>query len=150
MIKYSCEIVINLPRAHVADLFDNPENLLKWQDGLQKMEHLSGTAGEKGAKTRLMYDQGGHTVEMTETILEWNMPEGFSSLYETAGAKNWLHNQFHEANLGQTRWVADNPFEFSGEMAAMNEADEAMVESFRQETLKNMTLFKQFAENTAV
>ena len=150
MIKYTCEITIDLPRAQVAALFDDPQNLFKWQNGLQKMEHISGTAGEKDAQTRLVYDQNGHAVEMTETILERHLPHKFSSLYETAGAKNWMHNEFHEVSPSQTRWVADNTFEFSGEMAAMNDADEDTVAAFRQETLGNMALFKQFAENTAV
>jgi hypothetical protein len=33
-MNYTCEVVIDLPRDRVIELFDNPQNLTKWQPGL--------------------------------------------------------------------------------------------------------------------
>lgn len=44
-MKYELEITINLPRERVIELFDNPDNLKKWQEGLQSFSHRSGTPG---------------------------------------------------------------------------------------------------------
>ena len=41
-MKYTCKLVINLPRERVVELFDDPDNLPRWMEGLQSFEHLSG------------------------------------------------------------------------------------------------------------
>lgn len=60
-MKYESELVIDLPRERVIELFDNPDNLPKWQEGLQSFEHISGEVGQPGAKfpdskTRILPD----------------------------------------------------------------------------------------------
>ena len=50
-MKYSNELVINLPLEKVITLFDSEENLFKWQPELLSLEHLSGEKGKKGPKT---------------------------------------------------------------------------------------------------
>ena len=67
-MKYHVEIEINRPINQVISLFDSFENLKKWQPGLQSFEHMEGTPGKIGAKTRLIYDERGKAVEMIETI----------------------------------------------------------------------------------
>jgi len=44
-MKYTLEIIINLPRKSVLELFENTENLYKWQTGLINFDHIIGTAG---------------------------------------------------------------------------------------------------------
>ena len=44
-MKYTREIVIELPRDRVIELFDDADNLSKWQEGLQSFEHVSGEPG---------------------------------------------------------------------------------------------------------
>ncbi|MEM7797967.1 MAG: SRPBCC family protein [Chloroflexota bacterium] len=39
-MKYSTEVVIDLPRERVIELFDNTENMYKWQNGLKSHEFL--------------------------------------------------------------------------------------------------------------
>jgi len=52
-VKYTCEIIINKPVTEVVRLFDNPENLKKWMEGLESFTHISGIPGEEGAKSKL-------------------------------------------------------------------------------------------------
>ena len=76
-MKYIREVVIDLPRDRVIELFDNADNLTKWQEGLQAFEHVSGEPGASGAKSRLVYDHRGRSFELIETITERNLPDDF-------------------------------------------------------------------------
>ena len=44
-MRYETEVIINLPRDRVIELFDSFENLKEWQEGLISHDHVSGTAG---------------------------------------------------------------------------------------------------------
>ena len=68
-MKYTCEILINLPRARVLELFDSSENLKKWQPGLLSLTHLDGKPGEEGARSELVYEGRKGDLVMIETIL---------------------------------------------------------------------------------
>ena len=93
-MKYTCEILLDLPRQRVIELFDNPDNLAKWQAGLKSFEHFEGQEGEPGAKSRLFYDEGGREIEMVETIIARNLPDEFSATYEAKGVFNKISNSF--------------------------------------------------------
>lgn len=45
-MKYKLDIIINKPVDEVIKLFDNPDNLKKWQPELVSFEHLSGEEGQ--------------------------------------------------------------------------------------------------------
>ena len=142
-MKYTSEIVVNLPRDRVIELFDDPDNLKEWQPGLQSFEHVSGEQGQPGAKSRLVFNEGGRRIEMIETISRRDLPEEFSGTYETKGAKNWITNRFFEDGPDRTRWVAANEFQFSGFMRVMAVF---MRGAFPRQSLEFMELFKKFAE----
>ena len=101
MKPYTLQVDINLPRDRVIELFDDPDNLAKWQTGLQSFEHLSGEPGQPGAKSRMIYQNGKHRIELIETVTERNLPDEFNGTYEWSGGSNTLRNRFIE--LGQTR-----------------------------------------------
>jgi uncharacterized protein YndB with AHSA1/START domain len=142
-MKYNSEVVIDLPRQRVVELFDNPDNLAKWQPGLQSFEPLGGEAGQPGAKSRLVYDMNGRRVEMTETIVRRDLPDEFSATYEAKGVMNWIESRFYEAGPEGTRWVMGNEFKFSGLMMFMGIF---MRGAIRKQTLEDMNRFKAFAE----
>ena len=95
-MKYSVEIEINLPYKRVLELFDSTKNLFKWQPGLISFDHISGTAGEVGAKSKLLYKMGSREIEMIETITVKNLPDEFSRTYEANGVWNEVKNYFQE------------------------------------------------------
>ena len=80
-MKYELQITIELPRKRVIELFDNTDNLKKWQDGLQSFTPISGEVGKEGAKSKLEYKMGKREVEMIETITKRNLPEEFHGTY---------------------------------------------------------------------
>ncbi len=143
-MKYEVELIIDLPRERVIELFDNPDNLAKWQPGLQSFEHISGEAGQPGAKSRLIYDENGHRVEMIETVTKNSLPDEFAATFEAKNVKNWISNTFYEEGPEKTRWVSENEYKFSGLMWFTGIF---MRGAFPNQSLEFMELFKEFAEN---
>lgn len=141
-LKYRTEIVIDLPRERVLELFDDPHNLVEWQPGLESFEHLSGEPGQPGARSRLVFDEDGRTIEMLETITVRNLPDEFSGIYEAKGVKNWITNMFIDEGE-RTRWVAENEFQFSGLMRILAVFIRG---SFPRQTEQYMGKFKQYAD----
>lgn len=142
-MKYSSEIVIDLPRERVIELFDNPDHLLKWQPGLQSFEHLSGTPGQPGARSRLVFDMNGRRIEMIETVTVRNLPDEFSGTYETGGVFNIVRNFFYGDGPERTRWVSENEFQFSGYMRLLAPL---LGGSLRKQSVSFQQDFKRFAE----
>ena len=95
-MKYSNQVIINLPIKQVIELFDSEENLFKWQPELLSFEHLSGEKGEVGAKSRMKYKMGKREIDMVETITIKNFPKEFSGTYEAKGVWNEMRNYFEE------------------------------------------------------
>ncbi len=101
-MKFSCSVTIEKPLDRVIELFDNPDNMSEWQDGYVGFEHISGTAGEPGAKSRLKYTN----MELIETIRVRNLPHEFSGLYEHESMTNTMSNRFSAVSDNTTRWDA--------------------------------------------
>ena len=104
-----------LQREKVIELFDNPDNMAKWQECFISFEPISGQPGSEGAKAKLKYKMGKREVEMIETITKRNFPEEFHGTYEAKNVYNVVNNYF--VDQGETtKWISDNEFRFSGFM----------------------------------
>ncbi len=145
-MKYTVGIEIDKPIDEVIALFDNTENMDKWMDGLQSFEHISGTPGEVGAKSKLHFKMGRRNIEMIETITAKNLPEEFSGTYEADGVFNVVRNKFQAAGPDKTKWVSENEFQFSSLM--MKVMGFLMPGAFRKQSLKYLKNFKNFAETS--
>lgn len=143
-MKYTSEININKPVDQVIALFDNPDNLSKWMEGLQSFEHISGTPGEPGAKSRLRFLLGKRKMEMTETVLVRNLPDEFSGSYETNGVYNIVKNRFEKISDHETRYITENEFRFTGFMKIISWL---MPGAFKKQSYKYLEAFKRFAES---
>ncbi len=142
-MRYKTEVIIALPRDRVIELFDSFENLKEWQEGLISHDHISGTAGQPGAKTNLVYMMGSRRTEMIETITVRNLPDEFSATYDAKGVHNIVRNYFHDEG-DTTRWVLDSDFQFNGYMRIMSLFMPGGM--FKKQTRKTMEDFKKFAE----
>ena len=147
-MHYTVEVEIDLPRNQVFELFDNTDNLYKWQEGLQYFEHLSGEAGRVGAKSNMRFRIGDREINLVETITLKRLPDRFDGTYETKGVFNIVKNTFRSEATDKTRWISENEFRFSG---VMRITALMMKGAFRKQSLKYMRDFKAFAEHgTAV
>lgn len=143
-MKYTVETEIDQPIEKVIELFDNPDNMQYWMDGLISFEHLSGTPGQPGAKSKLLFKMGNRNIEMTETITARNLPEEFTGTYEANGVYNVVRNKFIPLSNGKTKYVAENYFEFKGFMKIIAFI---MPGAFKKQSYKYINDFKEFAEN---
>ena len=143
-MKYTTEIEINKPIDEVVAKFDNTDNLSKWMEGLQSFEHISGTPGQPGAKSRLKFKMGNREIEMIETISVRNLPDEFSGTYEAKGVYNIVRNKFVKLSENKTKYITEQEFEFKGFMKIIAFL---MPSAFKKQSLKYQRDFKNFVEN---
>lgn len=144
-MKYTTEILIDKPLQEVISKMNSTENMKHWQEGLASTEHISGIPGEFGAKMKLNYDFGKRKMELIETITKQNFPDEFHATYTTVGVRNIQQNYFETAGENKTKWVCKN--EFQPTNFVMNVMLFLMPRSFKKQTKKYMTNFKNFAEH---
>lgn len=145
-MKFHIEIIVDISFAKLIELFENPENLKKWQPNVISFKHKSGTLGQPGAISEIRYNAVVKELVIKETILKRNLPEEFVLQHETDGTKNTITNNFKEIAPNKTRWIMENNFEFGG---IMKLAALAMKGVFRKQTELTMERFKAFAEKIA-
>ena len=146
-MKYTNEIEINKPIEKVIELFDNADNLSKWMEGLQSFEHISGTPGQVGAKSKLKFKVRNREMELIETVTVRNLPKEFSGTYEAAngkGALNIVRNEFVKLSPTKTKYISESEFQFKGFMVVVAAL---MKGAFKKQSLKYITNFKNFAES---
>lgn len=143
-MKYTINIDIDLPREKIIELFDNPDNMKYWQKGFISIESISGTPGQVGAKSKLKYKMGSREIEMIETITKRDLPNEFSGTYEAKGVWNLNKNYFIELDVNRTKWKSEVEFKFTGFMKLIAFL---MPGSFKKQSMKYLTDFKEFAEN---
>ena len=142
-MKYITEVLIERPLKETTELFDDPNNLAKWQPGLKSVELLEGKQGREGAKTKMVYESKRGDLVMTEEITHRNLPDEFHAIYRASGVRNEMYNYFTAEGKQATRWKTISVFRFRGMMAMMSLF---MRNAFRKQTLLNMEAFKAFAE----
>jgi uncharacterized membrane protein len=143
-MKYTNEVVINKPIEKVVELFDNPDNMSKWMEGLLSFEPLSGKPGQPGAKSRLKFKMGRREIEMIETVVIRNLPDEFTGTYEAKGVYNIVKNRFIKISDNTTKYLSEEEFQFKGLMKLMGIL---MPGAFKKQSLKYLTNFKNFVEN---
>ncbi len=143
-MKYQNEVIIQAPRVEVVKLFENPDNLAKWQPGFISIEAITGNSGEIGAQHRLKYKMGKRDIEMIETITKQALPDRFSATYEAKNVFNAIDNHFIDLGDGTTRYWTKNEFKFSGMMRLFGVL---MPGAFKKQSQKYLDLFKDFVEN---
>ena len=142
-MKYSIEVLIDLPREEVIKKFKDPDNIVCWQRGFISMKTLQGNLGEEGSKNELKLKIENREIEMIETIIKNNLPQEFHASYTAKGLYNLQENFFDETPAHKTRWITHNEFKFSGFMKLIGLF---MPGAFRKQTQQTMEDFKAFAE----
>ena len=142
-MKYTTEIVVNVPREEFIKKMDDPENMKHWQKGLLGYELLSKNPGQDGAQMSLSYKMGKREMTLVETIIKRNLPDELYMTYDAKGMHNIQKNHFIEEG-DKTRWVSESEFKFSG--FGMKLMGLLMPGAFKKQSLKYMQDFKTFAE----
>ncbi len=145
-MKFKGFIDILKPRELVVKLFQDPDNLGEWQDGFQKIEHVSGEKGAKGSVSMLYYVINNRPLELKETIVENNLPDTFEAFYEHKHMDNTMKCSFSELSDSSTRYNYEFEYtRFSGFMPKMMSI--FFPGMFKKQGEKWMKQFKRFVES---
>ena len=144
-MKYTCQIVIDLPRKEVIEKMDNIDHLVHWQKGLLEATPIKGKLGEEGSQMKLRYNMGKREMEMIETIIKRDLPQEFHASYDTKGFHNVQYNYFKKNQENQTIWISESEFKFSS--LGLKFLGWLMPSLFKKQSLKYMKDFKAFAED---
>ena len=101
----TCETYIDAPVEKAIKLFADRRNLKKWQDGFQSLSPISGERGCVGAKSKIIFENKGHIIELIETILVNDLPSEFKALYEHSHGSNTTTSSFAQVPAGKTRFT---------------------------------------------
>ena len=104
-MKFSCHIKIQKPINELVELFNNPDNLKEWQDGFQRIEHVSGTPGQVGAVSNLYYIMRGKEEVIEETLDSMNLPAEMSGTYVHRHMSNTMKVEFVAIDKHTTRYI---------------------------------------------
>ncbi len=118
-MKHKAEIVIDADRATVWQLFDDPENLKKWQPTLKSLTHRSGVPGHPDAVSELVFDERGREVSMTRTITARREQAFLGGTYESQHGTVVVFNLFEDDGPEKTRWIVNTRYRFKGFMKLM-------------------------------
>lgn len=143
-MKYIVDTVIDKPLDNVIANFDDSEKLKQWMEGLLSFDHLEGTPGEVGAKSKLVFQMGKKKIEMIETVTVKDLPRAFGGTYEADGVLNTVINRFESVGNNQTRMTQECEFEFTNLM--MKVMGFFIPGAFKGQTRKHLAAFKAFAE----
>ena len=142
-VKISFEIIIDAKRADVWKIFDDAENLKRWQPALQTYTHISGDPAQSGAITELRYNENGREVLLTETILDRRPPDFLSGTYDSKWAHAVIVNHFNAIDDDTTQWTSYCNFRFKGFMKLLSIF---VASSIRKRTNADMQRFKLLVE----
>ena len=144
-MKFTCSVDINAPVDEVVELFDDAENLQKWQPDLLGIEQVSGTPGEVGAVSKMRYRSGKQEFDLFETIAVKNLPEEFTGEYETKGVCwNTMKSRFTPLDDNRTRYDAELEYKLDGFMIKVIAL--IMPGAFKKQTQKHIERFRDFVE----
>ena len=142
-MKYSLSNTINRPLDEVVEKFKDPEGVKHWMEGLQKIEHLSGTPSEVGAKSDFYFLHKNKEMKISETILEQNLPDQIKFAYQSPMGKNEVEMRFEKLSDNSVKQINNSYFEMKGFMKIMGFFLKGM---FKKQSLKYMTAFKNYVE----
>jgi uncharacterized protein YndB with AHSA1/START domain len=143
-MKYEAEIKAS--RDLVWAIFDNPDNLSRWQPTLESFTHRAGKPGQPGAVSELVYREKGKKVIMTETIAERREPQFLAGTYESAWASTLIVNHLEKIDRNTTRFASYTNMRFKGIMKFMSLF---IANSIRARAQADLDRFKLLVETEA-
>ncbi len=153
-VKYSVTIDLALPRDRVIRLLEDPAHRPKWLKDLVLHEPERGEEGQVGTESRVVFRSGKSTMECTETITRREpsdlaeVPSARVVRFEreivAPGMWSAARERLTESGPGNTRWVSENEYRFSGPMRLVSPLLRGV---FIRQSRRVMQDFKAFAEH---
>ncbi len=142
-MKYTLSNTINKPLKEVIEKFKDPEGVKHWMEGLQRIEHISGTPGEVDAKSDFYFLYKKKEMKISETILEQDLPNQIKFAYRSPMGYNEVEMRFEKLSDNSVKQINNSYFELKGFMKVMGFLMKGM---FKKQSLKYMNAFKKYVE----
>ena len=147
-MKFQCQVDIDLPVEQLLKVWENPDNLVHWQDGFISYEFLEGEPGAVGSTMQFRYKMGRREMVLVEIILENDLPRVFSGRYDAKPMTNTMTNSFESISSSTTRWNTEVEYtRISGFMPKLFAL--IMPGMFKKQVQKWLNQFKAFAESVS-
>ncbi len=146
-MRYTSEAIIFLPRSKVIELFDDPDNMYYWHEGLDKLNLLNGIQRQEGAKSKLIYKLWNYKFEVIETIESRSLPDELICTYESKNIWKRVKSLFIEIDMNRTILVLITEFRCAGFLKILSFLAPNL---FRKMLHKDIQEFKQFAESKVI
>lgn len=143
-MKYTVSNTINKPLNDVVEKFSDPNAMMKWMEGLKKVELLSGEGMQQGTVYNLTFVHKGKEMQMKETILESNLPNSVKFAYESEMGGNKVEIRFEPDGENAVKQINTTEFQVSGFKKIMFSLMKGM---FKKQSLKYLDGFKAYCEN---
>lgn len=143
-MNYRLEISIHKPRSQVWQVFTDPGRIKLWQPSLSTVALVSGTPGQPGAISTLMFQENQREFSLTETITFCQAPERIHQKYENQFSVNTVKNLFIEQGQNETLWITETEYKFK--TLLMKILGPLYKKNFAARTLRDMESFKKIVE----
>ena len=144
-MKFKGSVIINKSRETVIFLILNPKFNKEYQDGFKTKELISGEEGRPNAKSKMLYQYGKRNMELTETVLNNNLPDTFEAFYHHKHMDNTMKYTFKE--LAENKTELNYEYEYTRINWFMPKLMAILFPGmYKKQGDKWMTQFKEFAE----
>lgn len=141
-MKFNCSTIINKPLEDVTKAFLDIESMKFSHKGFIDKYLIEGNPNEVGSKYTLKFEK----FEMTEAILENNLPHFFSGLYEHKHMSNTMITFFEAIDKTKTKFSSEIEYtEFKGILIII--MSKLFPSMFRKQGEKWLERFKIYVEN---
>lgn len=142
-MKYTVSNTINKSLEEVIEKFTEPDSAMHWMEGVQKIERVSGTPYEVGAKSKFHFNHKNEEMIIDETVLEQNFPHQIKFSYQSPMGKNEVEIHFEKLSDNRVKQINHSHFEMTGFTKVIGFLMKGM---FKKQSLKYMDGFKKYVE----
>lgn len=143
-MKYTVSNIIHQSMPVVVAKIKDPEGVKYWMEGLKRIEHISGTPGEVGAKREHYFLHKNKEMKVSETLLELDLPRLIKYAYDSPMGRNIVSLSFEKLDDNRIKQTNHTEMELKGFMKIMGVLFKGL---FKKQSLKYMTGFKNYAES---
>lgn len=142
-MKFRAEVEIAKPMEELVVLIQDPENTLKWLEGLRSVKHISGEERQAGAVSNVVFDSPAGRLLIKETVISNKLPYEYIMCYEGTGYVSYSNYIFEKIEDDSTRFIMIQQVELKG---ALKLAKGLVKGKMSSQLEKSAQSFKRFAE----
>mgnify|MGYP001185259323 FL=1 len=142
------EASTNTLDAFIGDIY----NMKKYMDGDFDIVLIEGEHTKANAIYNIIWKMDSDSMTMQATLLNNNLPDSISYIYESNGVKNTMTQKHHPISNNQTLIINKQKFEFYGLMKILTflKVKGFKLSDFQNQSRIYLKEFKSFIENESI